>query len=1051
MLVLQYVHGGGTNPPLTVLGAGANLPETSAAALGADESAIAARWGHAGNAAMSQFAGDIETRWFGITSGHGRVIHFRTSVGDDYFRSGFGNMSGLNAAFSPLTGHSANIPQQATDFYADKGDYTLTNFPFWRWGQTHWGVRGQDNGNQFGDAGYRWEVDDFPNSPANSTIHRVWVRQANPDVVTNTNDSGPGSLRGAIEFANAATGPSTISFAIPGEGPHTITLASALPAFTANGLTIDGTTQPGTQCRDLWAGSGHDLRINLRGGNFDGPTLGGANQVIRGLSITGFVNGLTLAPSSNFAAVQCSYVGLRPDGSSEGNGSRGIRAFGASARIGGLGPGQGNVLSASGVGVITENGSTDTSVQGNFIGTDPSGMSPRPNVIRGINNQSGSATWRDITYNLISGGNGIAGIALEFDDLISPSTDTIRIQRNIIGFNRTLTATLHNSGDGIMFPAGTIANVLIGGNAATQGNHIAGAGSGVALTTVPNITIQGNSIARSGGQGIWLDNVNGVTIGGTTPGLGNIIGGNGTAGIELTGGSTNIAILGNTIGSATTPEGTFDNGGRGIQLFGANNVTIGDGTAAGRNIIGRNGGRAIMGANANANITINGNFIGTDASGNAAVANGWNEPAGWRDAITFEASGSFTNLAILNNVMGGYTDALIDIWTGTGDGITIQGNNLGVGADGVSQIVSGNTQDLLIAGGGDVFSNMMIGGSSPGQGNLIAFSAVRGMWLETTGTNIQVIGNTIRNNAQTGITLTGTTRAAIIGNRIFANGQSGIDLGSDGVTANDPGDGDSGANDLLNFPAAVRAIVSGPNQLGYNFTLDAPAAADGYRIEFFANNAADTSGHGEGERFLGHVDITHGGGAQSYTGTLTILEPISIGDVISATTTRRIAGGGWDITSEFSAVATADGVAALNVAMTSEMFDPPADNPFATPGSDILLTTTVTNTGTGSTDTDSLFVAIAIDPTNVFFNDVTAMLGGVVGFQTDAPGLSFTPGTDLRFSSNAAPPASLAECTYTPVQGYDPQVRHVCINPKGSLPSSPPQGQFAVQMRVRIN
>jgi len=52
VLILQYVHDGGTNPALSVLDAGSNMPITSAAALGTDESGDATRWGHAGNAAM---------------------------------------------------------------------------------------------------------------------------------------------------------------------------------------------------------------------------------------------------------------------------------------------------------------------------------------------------------------------------------------------------------------------------------------------------------------------------------------------------------------------------------------------------------------------------------------------------------------------------------------------------------------------------------------------------------------------------------------------------------------------------------------------------------------------------------------------------------------------------------------------------------------------------------------------------------------------------------------------------------------------------------------
>jgi parallel beta-helix repeat protein len=365
--------------------------------------------------------------------------------------------------------------------------------------------------------------------------------------------------------------------------------------------------------------------------------------------------------------------------------------------------------------------------------------------------------------------------------------------------------------------------------------------------------------------------------------------------------------------------------------------------------------------------------------------------------------------------------------------------------------VSGNVEDLIFTGGGGTHSNLVIGGSAAGQGNLVGFSDRSGIRLDTNGNNIQVIGNAIRNNARNGIYLVASTRAAIISNRIFANGLTGIDLGENGVTLNDSGDGDTGPNDLLNFPQITAINVMEPTTLQYNFTLDAPAATAGYRIEFFANSAADPSGFGEGERYLGHVDITHASGVQNYTGMLDTLEPVSIGDIISATTNRRTAGGAWDITSEFSAVATAAGLAQLAATMSSQVFDPPADNPFATPGNDILLTTTVSNVGIGSTDADTIFVAIVLDAAHAFFNDVTPALGGVVGFKSGAPALTFTPATDLRYSDSAAAPASLAECTYTPVAGYDPQVRHVCLNPKGALASGAPTGQFAVQLRVKIN
>ena len=118
-------------------------------------------------------------------------------------------------------------------------------------------------------------------------------------VVTNTNDSGAGSLRQAILDANAAAGAETITFAIPGSGRHTITVASALPAITEN-TTIDGTSQSGFIGTPL---------IELTGGSsFAGLALTGHDAVVRSLSIYGFQNAVEISGSGN--RLVGSYVGL---------------------------------------------------------------------------------------------------------------------------------------------------------------------------------------------------------------------------------------------------------------------------------------------------------------------------------------------------------------------------------------------------------------------------------------------------------------------------------------------------------------------------------------------------------------------------------------------------------------------------------------------------------------------------------------------------------------------------------------------------------------------
>lgn len=88
--------------------------------------------------------------------------------------------------------------------------------------------------------------------------------------VTNTNDSGAGSLRQAILDANVAAGADTIAFNIPGTGVKKIVPLTPLPNVSGSGtssITIDGTTQPG------W--SVGNLQIEISGENLSGASANG--------------------------------------------------------------------------------------------------------------------------------------------------------------------------------------------------------------------------------------------------------------------------------------------------------------------------------------------------------------------------------------------------------------------------------------------------------------------------------------------------------------------------------------------------------------------------------------------------------------------------------------------------------------------------------------------------------------------------------------------------------------------------------------------------------
>ncbi len=126
---------------------------------------------------------------------------------------------------------------------------------------------------------------------------------------------------------------------------------------------------------------------------------------------------------------------------------------------------------------------------------------------------------------------------------------------------------------------------------------------------------------------------------------------------------------------------------------------------------------------------------------------------------------------------------------------------------------------------------------------------------------------------------------------------------------------------------------------------------------------------------------------------------------------------------------------------------------FAAPGNDAYYTLTVTNSGDGRSDAGSLFIADPIPGEVEFFNgdiDGAGPATGAVLFTQTGAGLTFALATDVGYSNSAAAPASFAACTYTPSAGYDPNVRYLCLNPKGQMLAGTPDPTFSAQFRVRI-
>lgn len=143
----------------------------------------------------------------------------------------------------------------------------------------------------------------------------------------------------------------------------------------------------------------------------------------------------------------------------------------------------------------------------------------------------------------------------------------------------------------------------------------------------------------------------------------------------------------------------------------------------------------------------------------------------------------------------------------------------------------------------------------------------------------------------------------------------------------------------------------------------------------------------------------------------------------------------------------------LSALKTVAMVGTSGNDRFAIPGNDVYYALTVTNSGDGSVDADTLFLSDPIPADVEFYNgdiDGAGPATGAVYFTDSGSGLAFSLATDVAYSNSPVKPATFAACVYTPVAGYDPSVRHLCVNPKGAMLAGSPDPTFSVQFRARI-
>ena len=248
-------------------------------------------------------------------------------------------------------------------------------------------------------------------------------------------------------------------------------------------------------------------------------------------------------------------------------------------------------------------------VEGNFIGTNAAGTAALTNVGDGIylSGSSGSTIGGTAAGagNVISGNGRPAPYYTDGIVVAGVGTSQNLIAGNLIGTDVTGTVALGNGYDGIAIVSGASANTVGGTSAAARNVIAANSNSGVEfyISGSGNL-VEGNFIGTdvTGSHALGIQsqgivagtNSSGNTFGGTMPGAGNVISGSTYDGILVySSDSPNNLIAGNYIGTNATGTGAVANGADGIQVASASN-TIGGTTAGAGNLIGFNGGQGVL-------------------------------------------------------------------------------------------------------------------------------------------------------------------------------------------------------------------------------------------------------------------------------------------------------------------------------------------------------------------------------------------------------------------------------------------------------------------------
>ncbi len=607
--------------------------------------------------------------------------------------------------------------------------------------------------------------------------------------------------------------------------------------------------------------TGNHTGVKISSGTY--AQVGGGSytrNVISGNRDTGIV----IAGGSG-ALILNNYIGLHEEGLTGLGNQFGVKLIGGAATTIGNGTAAGrNLIGGNDHSGIQAADSTisELVVNGNYIGVNVSGDASLPNRQRGV--VLSSTNPAQVRNNVLGCGTS-AAICME----ITGSNWTVahEINSNHIGADPT----------GAINLGGGVKGVSIKGVHGVQfdGNHIRHSGQdGLSLVTSSDNTISNNHILYSGQHGVLIDADNNTLSG-------NVVSFSGVVGIKVL--SNDNTLTNNTISSVRATGSESETG---LEVLGRNNEIAGGGAPIvgglfAVKLIGNNNnlsGHEISDADVGVFVSgednvvgpdnlIHSNWVGVDVASSArrAVIKGSN--------IGIDASG----LAALPNYQAGIVDS--GRWTTIGGAAPADGNLIGggmvYGSVGIHMLGTQSTVRYNTIGVG-------INGATP-------LGALAGIQID--GDRITIWENVIAYNT-TGVLVNSGRRNSIWENSIHSN-YIGLDLSPAGVTLNDSGDGDAGANDLQNYPLITFAALHSGQTLVSGMLDSQPNQT--YAIHLYSSPACDPSGYGQGRTYLGQATVTTNAGGQASI-DIAIGAAASVGHYLTATATDPEGN-----TSEFSA------------------------------------------------------------------------------------------------------------------------------------------------------